>query len=453
MTALQKVDVQDVLDHNKIAPIQWVVLAICFLIMFLDGYDTAVAAFVAPVLSKAWGLEPAAMKPVLASVLFGVAFGALAAGPLADRFGRRWVLIVSVVIFGLFTLVSAWATSVPMLAWMRFATGLGLGAAMSNAATLTAEYAPGRHRSVMVAVLFSGFTLGSAGGGLLGGFMIPAFGWQSAFILGGLAPLVLAVAMVFALPESLKYLTLKKQSATEAVRKILSRIERRVSIAVDAVVVNSAAESSPVKGSATGMLFRRDLIAGTMALWATYFFGLLVIFLLRSWLPTLVTLSGESIQRAAFLAALFDVGGTVGAFGVAWLVDRLRHDGVVSITYLVAGVMIFIFSHWLGNIGLLATGILVLGFLLSGAQATVPAIAAKFYPTEGRATGVAWTLGIGRFGGIAGALVGGTLLQMGWSFATILASLAIPAVIAAAIIGAHIWGARRAAAQTSLSQA
>lgn len=452
MTALQKVDVQDVLDNNKIAPIQWVVLAICFLIMFLDGYDTAVAAFVAPVLSKTWGLEPAAMKPVLASVLFGVAFGALAAGPLADRFGRRWVLIVSVLVFGVFTLVSAFATSVAMLTWMRLVTGLGLGAAMSNAATLMAEYAPNRRRSVMVAVLFSGFTLGSAGGGLLGGFMIPAFGWQSAFIAGGVAPLVLAVAMVFFLPESLKYLTVKKVQATETIRKVLSRIERRGPIAADAVFANSAAENPSGKGG-TRMLFRRDLIAGTMALWATYFFGLLVIFLLRSWLPTLVTLSGESIQRAGFLAALFDIGGTVGAFGVAWLVDRLRHDGVVSITYLVAGVMIFIFSHWLGNIGLLATGILVLGFLLSGAQATVPAIAAKFYPTEGRASGVAWTLGIGRFGGIAGALVGGTLLQLGWSFATILASLAIPAVIAAVIIGVHVWGSRRAEARAVQSPA
>ncbi|WP_242914783.1 MFS transporter [Brevundimonas pishanensis] len=451
MTTLPKVDVQDVLDNNKIAPVQWVVLAICFLIMFLDGYDTAVAAFVAPVLSKEWGFEPAAMKPVLASVLFGVAFGALAAGPLADRFGRRWVLIASVLVFGVFTLVSAMATSIPMLTWLRLVTGLGLGAAMSNAATLMAEYAPNRRRSVMVAVLFSGFTLGSAGGGLLGGFMVPAFGWQSAFITGGLAPLALALAMVFFLPESLKYLTVKKTQATETIRKVLSRIERRGPIPTNAVFINSAAEAPSSKGG-TRMLFRRDLIAGTMALWATYFFGLLVIFLLRSWLPTLVTLSGESIQRAGFLAALFDIGGTVGAFGVAWLVDRLRHDGVVSITYLIAGVMIFIFSHWLGNIGLLATGILVLGFLLSGAQATVPAIAAKFYPTEGRASGVAWTLGIGRFGGIAGALVGGTLLQLGWSFATILASLAIPAVIAAVIIGAHIWGSRRAEARLVQSQ-
>lgn len=438
MTTFQKVGIQDVLDHNRLAPIQWGVLAICFLVMFLDGYDTAVAAFVAPVLSKQWGLEPAAMKPVLAAVLFGVAFGALAGGPLADRWGRRRVLIVSVVLFGLFSLVSPLAQSVTSLAWLRFATGLGLGAAMSNAATLTAEYAPSRHRSVMVAVLFSGFTLGSAGGGLLGGFMIPAMGWQSAFIVGGIAPLVLAVAMVVALPESLKFLSLKKRDASVRVRQLLGRIERRGPIALDAEIVSPPSELSGHGRASVAMMFRRDLMVGTLCLWTTFFFGLLVIFLLRSWLPTLVTLSGESIQRAAFLAALFDLGGTVGAFGIAWLADRFRHDGVVAVTYLVAAVMIYVFSQWLGNIALLATGILVLGFLLSGAQATVPAIAAKFYPTEGRATGVAWVLGIGRFGGIAGALAGGTLLQLGWSFATILASLAVPAVIAAVVIGWHI---------------
>ena len=439
MTTLNRVEIQDVLDQNRIAPVQWVVLVLCFLVMFLDGYDTAVAAFVAPVLSKVWAIEPAAMKPVLAAVLFGVAFGALAAGPLADRFGRRWVLIVSVTLFGLFSLVSPLAQSVPQLAWLRFATGLGLGAAMSNAATLTAEYAPTGHRSVMVAVLFAGFTLGSASGGLLGGYMIPALGWESAFIVGGIAPLVLAVVMAMALPESLKYLSLKADKS-ERVRGLLARIERRGAIAADAEIVG--ADGGAGRAS-LGVMFRRDLLMGTLCLWATFFFGLLVIFLLRSWLPTLVTLSGESIQRAAFLAALFDVGGTVGAFGVAWLADRFRHDGVVAVTYLVAAVMIYLFSQWLGNIVLLATGILVLGFLLSGAQATVPAIAAKFYPTEGRATGVAWVLGIGRFGGIAGALAGGTLLQLGWSFATILASLAVPCVIAAVVIGWHIWSHRK----------
>lgn len=442
MTGFKTVEIQDILDQNRIAPLQWGVLVLCFLVMFLDGYDTAVAAFVAPVLSKAWSLEPAAMKPVLASVLFGVAFGALAAGPLADRFGRRGVLIVSVALFGLFSLISPLAQSVPQLAWLRFATGLGLGATMSNAATLTAEYAPARHRSVMVAVLFAGFTLGSASGGILGGYMIPALGWESAFIVGGIAPLVLAVVMVFALPESLKYLSLKTQAAPR-VRKLLGRIERRGVIAEDAEIISPDGNGSG-KASIKAM-FRRDLLLGTLCLWATFFFGLLVIFLLRSWLPTLVTLSGESIQRAAFLAALFDVGGTVGAFGVAWLVDRLRNDGVVAVTYLIAAVMIYLFSQWLGNIALLATGILVLGFLLSGAQATVPAIAAKFYPTEGRATGVAWVLGIGRFGGIAGALAGGTLLQLGWSFATILASLAVPCVIAAVVFGWHIWSHRRMA--------
>lgn len=440
MATLNRVGIEDVLDQNRIAPLQWGVLILCFLVMFLDGYDTAVAAFVAPVLSKAWGLEPAAMKPVLASVLFGVAFGALAAGPLADRFGRRWVLIVSVVLFGLFSLISPLAQSVTQLAWLRFATGLGLGAAMSNAATLTAEYAPARHRSVMVAVLFAGFTLGSASGGLLGGYMIPALGWESAFIAGGIAPLVLAAVMIFALPESLKYLSLKPE-ATRRVRRLLGKVERRGEIADDAEIVS--ADNSAAGKASLAVMFRRDLMMGTVCLWATFFFGLLVIFLLRSWLPTLVTLSGESIQRAAFLAALFDVGGTVGAFGVAWLADRFRHDGVVAITYLVAALMIYLFSQWLGNIALLATGILVLGFLLSGAQATVPAIAAKFYPTEGRATGVAWVLGIGRFGGIAGALAGGTLLQLGWSFATILASLAVPCVIAALVIGWHIWSHRR----------
>ncbi|MFF6709192.1 MFS transporter, partial [Pseudomonas aeruginosa] len=201
-----KIDVQAFIDAQAVSAFQLRVLSLCFLIVAMDGFDTAAIGFIAPALAHDWQLSPAQLSPILGAALAGLALGAFAAGPLADRFGRKSVLLLSVLFFGGWSLASAYAGSVETLALLRFFTGLGLGGAMPNAITLTSEYCPRRHRALMVTAMFCGFTLGSALGGLLAARMVPALGWESVLLLGGGLPLASLPLLWACLPESVRFL-------------------------------------------------------------------------------------------------------------------------------------------------------------------------------------------------------------------------------------------------------
>mgnify|MGYP001042473418 CR=1 FL=1 len=205
MNHMNVVDVKAWIDARPVSRFQWNVLLLCFIIIMLDGYDAAVMGFVAPALIEDWGISRAEMGPILGAAMFGVAIGALVAGPLSDRYGRKRILLWSVALFALFSLAGAVAQSPTQLALMRFLTGLGLGAAMPNAATLMSEYAPERRRALMVNLMFVGFPMGSSLGGFLSAWMIPHYGWQSVLVLGGVMPLLLAVVLIFFLPESARH--------------------------------------------------------------------------------------------------------------------------------------------------------------------------------------------------------------------------------------------------------
>ena len=223
MTASANVNVQTFLNENKFSPFQWIVFAICFLIVMLDGFDTAAIGYIAPSLLGEWKIDRTSLAPVLSAALFGLAFGALASGPLADRFGRKAVLLASVLIFGVACLASSWSGGLGELVFWRFATGLGLGAAMPNAATLMSEYCPDGRRATLTNAMFCGFPVGAAFGGFFAAWMIPTFGWRSVLLLGGIAPLVLLLAMLLLLPESVRYMVTKGQ-AVENIRDVLSKI-------------------------------------------------------------------------------------------------------------------------------------------------------------------------------------------------------------------------------------
>jgi len=423
----KSLDVQSFINQQPLSRYQWRVVLLCFLIVFLDGLDTAAMGFIAPALSQEWGIDRASLGPVMSAALIGMVFGALGSGPLADRFGRKGVLVGAVLVFGGFSLASAYATNVDQLLVLRFLTGLGLGAGMPNATTLLSEYTPERLKSLLVTSMFCGFNLGMAGGGFISAKMIPAYGWHSLLVIGGVLPLLLALVLMVWLPESARFLVVRNRG-TDKIRKTLSPIAPQV--VAEAGSFSVPEQKAVAARSVFAVIFSGTYGLGTMVLWLTYFMGLVIVYLLTSWLPTLMRDSGASMEQAAFIGALFQFGGVLSAVGVGWAMDRYNPHKVIGIFYLLAGVFAYAVGQSLGNITVLATLVLIAGMCVNGAQSAMPSLAARFYPTQGRATGVSWMLGIGRFGAILGAWSGATLLGLGWNFEQVLTALLVPAALA-----------------------
>ncbi len=422
------INIQDFLNKNKFSGFQWLVFALCFLIVLLDGFDTAAIGYIAPSLLKEWGIAKPDLAPVLSAALFGLAGGAFVAGPLADSFGRRLVLILSVVLFGGACFASSLAASLHDLTILRFITGLGLGAAMPNAITLVSEYCPDKKRSMITNAMFCAFPLGAACGGFLAAEMIPAYGWRSVLQLGGVAPLLLAVVLVMALPESIRLLV-TKNAAIDKIRTLMMRISP------DASAAKSFSISEPVsvyKNGATLVLSPKFAV-GTLMLWLTYFMGLVIFYALINWMPILFEEAKIDPKTAKLISALFPLGG-VGAILSGWLMDRTNSNWVVSLTYALTAIFIYIIGQSVGSLGLLMVAVFAAGIVMNTAQCSMPSLAASFYPTQGRATGVAWMLAIGRFGAILSTFLVAELIRRKMGFGDIFAIIAIPAAIAAIAI-------------------
>jgi AAHS family 4-hydroxybenzoate transporter-like MFS transporter len=420
------IDVVALIDRSKFSPLQWWIMFLCFLVIAADGFDTVAVGYVGPVLAAKWGVSKIALGPLFSAALVGLAIGALIAGPFGDRIGRKRILMGSVLFFGICTLASAYADSIMQLTLLRLLTGLGLGAAMPNAVTLLSEYAPVKHRSLLVNFMFCGFTLGASSGGFAAAWIIPAFGWESIFIIGGVVPIVLSL-LLFTMPESISFMVAKGRPSSEIAR-ILKRISKDFKESAAGFMVpghENAGGKAPLS-----ILFSKHFRLGSYLFWLTYFMGLVVYYMLTSWMPTLMREAGFTLKQAAQMTALLSLGAGVGPLILGWLMDRVNAYRVVAISFALAGCFVWIAGYSLTNVGVLPWLIFTTGVFLAGALTSMPVLAASYYPTAARASGVAWMLGIGRFGGVVGAFVGGPLLAAGFSIVHIMALLAIPSFIA-----------------------
>ena len=431
MAANQIVDVQAFLNAHRFSRFQWVIFALCFLVVLLDGFDTAAIGYIAPSLITEWGVERSALAPVLSAALFGLAGGALCSGPLADRLGRKTVLIGAVLVFGLACLSSSFSGSLDHLVIWRFVTGLGLGAAMPNAVTLMSEYCPDKRRATLVNTMFCGFPLGAAFGGFLAAWMIPLWGWRSVLELGGAVPLVLAALMLALLPESVRHMVATGQPV-ERIRRALHRISASVADAKSFTMTEKGAAPTRARSGAT-IVLSRAYVVGSVSLWVAYFMGLVIFYALINWMPILFKDAGLDSRSAALIAALFPLGG-VGAVFFGFLMDRFNGNLVIAAGFALTAVAIYLIGHTAGELGLLIPAVFIGGTLMNTAQSSLPALAAAFYPTAGRATGVGWMLGFGRFGGIAGSFLVAALTAWHLSFGGIFAVVAIPGLVSAAAL-------------------
>lgn len=428
MPVAAEIDVPRLIDQQKVSRFQAVVALLCAAVVFMDGFDAQAIGYVAPSISKAWHLAPGALGPVFGAGLFGLTIGALVFGPLADRFGRRPVILFCTLLFGICSLLTVTADSLASLLAWRFVTGLGLGGAMPNAIALTSEYSPERRRATMIMVMFCGFSLGSALGGVLAARLIPLYGWTAVFWIGGLLPVLLVLLLALRLPESVRLLALR---GTEGARTaaILGKINPALRWpAAPRFVVH---EDRP-GGFPVGHLFAAARAPATLLLWVMFFMNLLDLYFLANWLPTVISNAGISVEMAVITTSLLQVGGIVGVLVLGRLIDRRQPYRVLAGAYFMAGVFIACIGAAGASIGLIMAAVAAAGFCIVGAQIGANALAAMFYPTFIRSTGVGWALGIGRIGSIVGPVVGGILLAQRWDTPSLFLAGAVPALIASA---------------------
>jgi AAHS family 4-hydroxybenzoate transporter-like MFS transporter len=438
------VDITEVMGRPRIGAVRPLVVALCALVALFDGMDLQIIGLAAPALAANLHIRVAGLGVVFSAAIAGMAIGALAISPLADRVGRKPVLVASVLCFGVFTLATMTAGSVAVLLVYRFGTGLGMGAAIPCAITLASEFVPARQRATVAGVLFTGFPLGGVLAGVLGSRLIPTTGWQALFVVGGVAPLVVAVLIAVALPESPIFLV-ARGAAAERIARTLARVAPELSVgpATRFTGVTERAERAPVRH-----LFAPGRRSGTSALWVASFVAFGVLVVNSSWTPTLLAPVGVPVARTAVALALFNGGSVLATAAGGWLITRFGARRVLPVTFALA-------AAGVAGVGVAAPSVaavsgleVLIGLGLGGASSGVIGLAAVAYPTAIRSTGVGWALGIGRVGSFVGPLAVATLVAAAWGVVGVFGVLGAVCLIGA-LAAVALRPAREEAGATS----
>ena len=415
-----------ILDDAALGSFQISVMAICFSIAALDGFDTQSIAFVAPALLHEWEIPPSAFGPLFGIGLLGTLVGSVALGSAADRFGRKPLILLSTAVFGAMSLACATADSIETLGLYRFVAGLGLGGAIPNIIAMISEYAPKRVRATAIVAAFCGFPLGAVIGGIVSSRMIPALGWQSVFILGGVLPLlVLFIAAVW-LPESIQHLA-ARGGRTEQIRRILSRIG-----ASDSSSYSTEPDAGPIQTmQPVRSLFLHGRARWTFLLWFLTFVTLLLGYFLVSWTPLVLVDAGVPQQQAILGVVALNLGGIIGAILMGRIADKRSPFGVLAFFLGIGSLLIAAVGYMIqSSVPVLLGLILVTGFCIFGAQLNLTQISARYYPLYMRGTGIGWSMGLGRVGSILGPIIGGGLVAIGLARGQLFYVAAIPALVA-----------------------
>ncbi|KRW71895.1 MFS transporter [Stutzerimonas nitrititolerans] len=425
---MRKIDVHPIIDNARFSGFHWLVMCLCALLLIFDGYDLFIYGVVLPVIMQEWGLTPLQAGALGSYALFGMMFGALIFGTLADRIGRKKGIAICFVLFSGATVLNGFASTPTEFGIFRFLAGLGCGGLMPNVVALMNEYAPKKLRSTLVAIMFSGYSLGGMFSAGLGIYMLPRFGWEAMFFAAAVPLLLLLLLLpviLWKLPESVGFLV--RQGRTEQARRLLNRIDPGLALgAGDELVMTE------VKGKSASVLelFRDGRGVRTLSIWIAFFCCLLMVYALGSWLPKLMANAGYSLGSSlSFLVAL-NLGGMFGAILGGWLGDRFNLAKVVVAFFAVSVASISLLG-FKTPMPVLYTLITIAGATVIGTQILLYASAAQFYGLSIRSTGLGWASGIGRNGAIVGPLLGGALLGINLPLQLNFIAFAIPGVIAA----------------------
>jgi len=434
VAAAKVIDVDALIDRQPLRSFHIKIVIVLFLVMVSDGYDLQSIGFAAPGIVRMLQIDRTMLGPVLSASLVGMLIGAPLFGWVGDRFGRRVAILSGVLIYGVVTLVSAAANSLPELLVLRFLTGVGLGGVPANSVALVAEYAPKRIRATMIVSAQLGLTFGSMLPALVSATLEAEYGWRSLFIVGGVAPFVISILLFIALPESLKYLVVSRKDPKRLVQ-IAGKLDPSLKLETDLKFVLSESEITGAQRFHIKQLFANGLVWITPLIWGVYVTFLTANYFLHGWMPLLFRDEGLSIRETAVAAAMFDVGGVFGALLASRLVDKW---GVISIVglYVLACPAVAVIGVIGNSAYLLSAAIFIAGFCLIGITLSMGAVVGMTYPTEIRAKGIGFAYGIGRFCSMLSPVIGSWLIAMKLPISQLFLAPVVPLIVGVGLCSA-----------------
>jgi benzoate transport len=394
----------------------------------LDGFDVLVMAFTAPALSADWQLKGAELGVLLSAGLFGMAGGSLFLAPWADRFGRRAIILLCLVLITLGMFLSAAAQDVGQLVALRVLTGVGIGGMLASLNVITSEYSSNKWRSTAISIQVIGYPIGATIGGTIAAILIAQYGWRSAFLFGAAASLAMIPIVLLRLPESMDFLLAKRPAdALQRLNGLLRRMQRE---AVAQLPEAPPVEEKHRQGNPVAHLFIGGLARSTLLIWSSFFLLMFAFYFVLSWTPKLLVQAGLSSQQGITGGVLMNLGGIIGGTLFGLMSSKLSLRNLTGAYLVLTAVGLVLFGMYATNLGMAFAVALFIGFFIFGSMAGLYSLAPILYPAVIRTTGMGWSIGIGRIGAIIAPTFVGFLLDSGWQAAQLYYGFTIPLILA-----------------------
>jgi len=424
MTEARIIDVNEVIERQKLGRFQIALGALLVLCMFVDGFEAQAPGFAGPALIEALGFPKASLGLVFGAGNLGLMMGAVCLGILGDRAGRKRTIIVGCIVLAAFSFATMYVTDLATLRLLRIGSGIGVGGVLPSVIALGTEFSPKRVQALAIWVLLIGYQTGASSGAAVSGFLIAPYGWQVMFFIGGVLPIVTAVLVLLFLPESVRFLALDA-NRHERIRKIIKRIDPELAAEARLVVHE---EKRP--GIKLPHLFTEGRAAFTILLWIVFVANLMALQFLVTWLPTVLESPTLSREAAAGASVLVQAGGVAGGLVVSRFLDK---GSILPIAVALAlGVpMVALIGSAGDSIPLLLLATFGTGCAILGGQTNLNAVSGRFYPTFIRTNGVGWANGVGRIGSILGPVIGGELIRLDLPSSQLFLFVAVPPFCAA----------------------